>query len=206
MMGSENGYDEQPVHQVTISEPFYMGKYQVTQAQWRAVMGNNPSRFEGCDQCPVEQVSWNDAQEFISRLNSRVDDEFRYGLPTEAQWEYACRAGTTGDYAGNLDEMAWYSGNSGSKTYPVGQKKPNAWGLYDMHGNIWEWCQDWYDSGYYAKSPGVDPRGPEGGSDRVHRGGGWGDDGRGCRSALRGNYSPGNRFDYLGFRFTRTPL
>ncbi len=168
MMGDK---DDGPIHRVKISQGFEIGKYEVTQALWEAVMGNNPSRFKGSD-LPVETVSWEDAQQFISQLNSQ-DKRYQYRLPTEAEWEYACRAGTTGDYAGNLYEMAWYENNSGNQTHPVGQKKPNAWGLYDMHGNVWEWCADWYDSDYYRNSPTTDPQGPSTGSSRVHRGGVW---------------------------------
>jgi formylglycine-generating enzyme required for sulfatase activity len=151
MMGSENGdKDERPVHRVTISQAFYIGRYEVTQAQWQAAMGDNPSHFKDCGgNCPVERVSWKDAQNFINKLNES-NDGFRYRLPTEAEWEYACRAGTTGDYAGTLSEMAWYGKNSGSKTHAVGGKQPNAWGLADMHGNVWEWCQDWYHKTYYG--------------------------------------------------------
>jgi formylglycine-generating enzyme required for sulfatase activity len=150
MMGSLNGFPvefEKPVHQVTIREGFYMGKYEVTQAQWRRVMGNNPSKHKGCDQCPVEYVSWYDAQEFIKKLNAQ-NDGYTYKLPSEAEWEYACRAGTTGDYAGDLDSMAWYGQNSGNQTHPVGQKQPNAFGLYDMYGNVWEWCEDVFHDSY----------------------------------------------------------
>jgi len=150
-MGSTNGNgDEKPVHKVTISQGFFMGRTEVTQTQWQAVMGNNPSGFKDCGNCPVENVSWDDAQSFIAKLNAQ-NDGFKYRLPSEAEWEYAARSGTTGDYAGNLDSMAWYSANSGSKTHPVGTKQANAWGLYDMHGNVWEWCQDWYSDSYYGK-------------------------------------------------------
>jgi formylglycine-generating enzyme required for sulfatase activity len=203
MMGSTNGEsDEQPVHRVRISRDFEMGKHEVTQAQWEAVMGNNPSNFKGPD-LPVETVSWDDVQEFINKLN-QSDNKYQYRLPAEAEWEYAARAGSTGDYAGDLDAMAWYYDNSDSKTHPVGQKQANAWGLYDMHGNVWEWVQDWYDSDYYAQSPGADPRGPSSGSFRVLRGGGWGDDARYCRSAFRGSFSPDSRFVFLGLRLVRT--
>jgi formylglycine-generating enzyme required for sulfatase activity len=147
MMGSNKSDAEKPVHEVTFQEGFYMGKYEVTQAQYRAVTGTNPSANKGCDECPVEVVGWNDVQGFIRRLNG-MRGRFTYKLPSEAEWEYACRAGTTGDYAGNLDAMAWYGKNSGNKTHPVGQKQPNALGLYDMQGNVWEWCQDWYHDGY----------------------------------------------------------
>jgi formylglycine-generating enzyme required for sulfatase activity len=195
--------DAKSVHDVTISKPFEMGKYEVTQAQWQAVMGNNPSYFKNCDQCPVEQVSWGDAQKFINKLNAK-NDGYEYRLPTEAEWEYACRAGTTGDYAGNLDSMAWYDSNSGSKTHPVGQKQPNAFGLYDMHGNVWEWCQDWYDENYYKNSPSTDPKGASSGSNRVLRGGGWYDFARYCRAAFRNGVTPVLRSDLLGFRLIRT--
>ena len=199
LMGSEKGFDdEKPVHEVTISQPFYLGKYEVTQAQWEAVMGSNPSGFKGAT-LPVEQVSWEDCQEFIEKLNSKGIGTFR--LPTEAEWEYACRAGTTGDHAGNLDEMAWYCENSGSKTHPVGTKKANPWGLYDMHGNVWEWCQDWY--GTYPTGAVRDPTGAAGGSYRVSRGGGWGSIAGGCRSASRGGGSPSGRGNLLGFRLVR---
>jgi formylglycine-generating enzyme required for sulfatase activity len=166
-------------------------------------MGNNPSYFKGCDSCPVEQVSWDDVQEFINKLNAK-NDGFNYRLPTEAEWEYACRAGTTGDYAGNLDSMAWYGSNSGSKTHLVGQKQPNAFGLYDMHGNVWEWCQDWYDANYYKNSPSTDPKNTSTGSGRVLRGGGWDDDARDCRAADRYGGTPGDRGNDLGFRLIRT--
>jgi len=143
-----NAYDhEKPAHQVTISEPFYMGKYEVTQAQWKAVMGENPSRFKGDDH-PVENVSWEDVQQFIQKLNAKEGKE-ACRLPTEAEWEYAARAGTTtiysfGNNASQLGNYAWYDENSGNTTHPVGDKPPNPWGLYDMHGNVWEWVQDWY--------------------------------------------------------------
>ncbi|MBP5320757.1 MAG: formylglycine-generating enzyme family protein, partial [Kiritimatiellae bacterium] len=154
----------------------------------------NPSRYKG-DNLPVEQVSWEDCQEFIAKGNKELGLEFR--LPTEAEWEYACRAGTTGAYGGTggLDEMGWYSNNSGSKTHSVGQKKPNAWGLYDMHGNVWEWCADWYDD--YPPGSVTDPTGPAFGGNRVLRGGGWCNLALHCRSAYRLRDLPGGRY---GFR------
>lgn len=149
MMGSNNvSKDEEPVHRVAISQPFYMGKYEVTQGQWQMV-GNNPSYFKNCDNCPVEQVSWDDTQQFLARLN-KGNDGFHYRLPSEAEWEYAARARATGDDRNDVFEMAWFYGNSGGKTHPVGQMKPNAWGLYDMHGNVKEWCQDWYHDNYHG--------------------------------------------------------
>jgi len=204
MMGSANGNaDEKPVHRIRLSHPFEMGKYEVTQAQWEAVMGNNPSEFKGAN-LPVENVSWDDAQEFIQRLNAR-NDGYIYRLPTEAEWEYACRAGSSGNYAGKLAAMAWYDDDSDNTTHPVGTKKPNAWGLCDMYGNVFEWCQDWYDSNYYAQSPTVDPQGPQSGSFRVKRGGSWVFPASFSRSAARDLYSPVYHFNFLGFRLVRTP-
>jgi len=211
-MGSTSGEsDEKPVHEVTISKPFWLAKTEVTQAQWQQVMGSNPSNF-GDDTLPVERVSWNDAMEFCRKLTEieqqagRLPERYEYTLPTEAQWEYACRAGTTGDYAtstgsgqaGNLDAMAWYRENSGSKTHPVGTKQANAWGLYDMHGNVWEWCLDWYWN--YASGNAVDPQGASSGSRRVIRGGVWNFDASYCRSAYRGSGAPSSTFNILGFR------
>jgi formylglycine-generating enzyme required for sulfatase activity len=200
-MGSTKGEaDEKPAHQVTINYSFYMGKYEVTQAQWQSVMGSNPSNFTDCANCPVERVSWNDAQEFIRKLN-QMNDGYIYRLPTEAEWEYACRAGTTGDYAGNLSEMAWYSDNSGSKTHAVGGRQPNAWGLFDMHGNVWEWCQDWYHETYYG-APTDGSAWLSGGEQkyRVLRGGSWGADASILRSADRFYNTPAFRSNYYGFR------
>ncbi|MBQ9344322.1 MAG: formylglycine-generating enzyme family protein [Kiritimatiellae bacterium] len=195
MMGSNDGdSDERPVHEVTLTKGFWMAKSEVTQAQWKSVMGNNPSVFEG-DDLPVENVSWDDCQEFCEKTGLQ--------LPTEAQWEYACRAGSTGEYAGtgNLDDMGWYDGNSGNRTHPVGQKQPNAWGLYDMHGNVWEWCADWY--GDYPDGSVTDPKGASSGSGRVYRGGCWGHFADYCRSAYRGDGHPSVRDRSLGFRPAR---
>jgi formylglycine-generating enzyme required for sulfatase activity len=150
--------DEKPSHKVTLTKSFEMAKYEVTQAQYQAVMGDNPSTIKG-ENRPVETVSRTDAQDFLDKLNAR-NDGYRYRLPTEAEWEYAARAGSTGPYAGALDEIAWYAGNSGDETHPVGQKKPNQWGLYDMEGNVREWVSDWYSRTYYSSSPAADPSGP----------------------------------------------
>ena len=193
---------EQPLTQVRISRGFWMGKYEVTQAQWEAVMGSNPSHFTNCGgDCPVEGVSWEDVQEFIGKLNARSGGR-PYRLPTEAEWEYAARAGTTEDRYGDLDEIAWYRINSGRTTHPVGEKAANAWGLHDMLGNVWEWVQDWYGS--YPGGSVTDPTGPGSGSGRVLRGGSWYINARYCRSASRNRISPGYRDNFLGFRLLRT--
>jgi formylglycine-generating enzyme required for sulfatase activity len=191
-----------PQHRVTISQPFYLGIHPVTQAQWQAVMGNNPSRFEDKPDHPVEHVSWDEVQRFLQRLNERRDGH-TYALPSEAQWEYACRAGSSGAYCfgddeAQLGDYAWYGDNSDSTTHPVGQKQPNAWGLYDMHGNVWEWVQDWY--GKYTADSVTDPSGPDAGAVRVFRGGCWSGAAQCARSALRFWLPPGCRGDYLGFR------
>jgi formylglycine-generating enzyme required for sulfatase activity len=193
--------DEKPAHRVRITKPFDLGKYEVTQQQWEAVMGANPSPFKG-EQLPVEQVSWNDVQEFLRKLNARGDGN-RYRLPTEAEWEYAARAGTAGSYAGNLDQMGWYDRNSGSQTHIVGQKQPNAWGLYDMHGNVWELVQDWYDDRYYGGSRTEDPQGPASGQFRVLRGGSWNIGARNARVSGRYGLEPDYWSDYIGFRCVR---
>ncbi|MBW6511260.1 MAG: formylglycine-generating enzyme family protein [Desulfuromonadaceae bacterium] len=200
-MGSNKGdSDEKPVHEVCVDD-FYMGKYEVTQGQWQKVTGSNPAHVKKGNNYPVEKVSWNDVQGYLRQLNQRSGKTFR--LPTEAEWEYAARSGGKSEkYSGSndVDAVAWYNGNSGNQTHPVGQKQPNGLGLYDMSGNVWEWCQDWYDSGYYTKSPRQNPQGPSGGSFRVERGGGWNNGPRGVRSAYRIRSSPGNRSNYLGFR------
>ena len=191
-----------------ISRPFYLGKYPVTQAQWEAVMGSNPSKFKGRDN-PVEHVSWNDAQTFIKRLNAN-EGHSRYRLPTEAEWEYAARAGTTsayffGDDKNEFLSYGWTSVNFEYQLIPVGTRLPNAWGLYDVYGNVWEWVQDWYGENYYANSPGTDPKGPSSGAFRVFRGGSFNDSAEGCRSAGRYNYSPGYRNVFIGFRLALSP-
>ncbi len=187
---------ERPPHEVTIGRPFYMATTEVTQAQWMAVIGSNPSRFQGNDR-PVERVSWNDAKEFIRRLNAR-EGGTRYRLPTEAEWEYACRAGTTGDRHGDLASVAWYAPTSRGMTSPVAQKQPNAWGLFDMLGNVYEWCEDW--KGAYPSGRVTDPRGPTTGSFRVARGGSWLVHANRARPDFRDFFAPDERRDDLGFR------
>ncbi len=195
--------DDETQHEVTLTKRFWIGKYPVTQAQWKAVMKNNPSRFkgtfllEGNPRHPVEQVRWHDAAEFCRSISSA---QWTYRLPTEAEWEYACRAGTTGQFNafGATADLAWISKNSDKKTHPVGQKKPNAWGLYDMHGNVWEWCQDW--RGEYPPGPTTDPNGSPSGTHRVNRGGSFRNSPTGCRSAYRGGAPALLRDSNLGFR------
>ncbi|MBM4048141.1 MAG: formylglycine-generating enzyme family protein, partial [Planctomycetes bacterium] len=206
MMGSEEGDDqEKPVHKVTITKPFYMGRYEVTQDQWQAVMGTNPSSSKGPKK-PVEKITWDECQAYVRKLNEKVPGG-QFGLPTEAQWEYACRAGSTTEYCygqdtGGLVEYAWYSGNSSQSAHPVGEKKPNAWGLYDMHGNVWEWCQDWYAG--YASGAQANPNGPNSGSSRVFRGGAFFGHAGLCRSAKRAGDSPGHRDFEVGVRLVRS--
>ncbi|MCL2590255.1 MAG: formylglycine-generating enzyme family protein [Betaproteobacteria bacterium] len=214
--------DERPQHPVKISEAFYLGKFEVTQAQWTKIMGNNPSRFRG-ESRPVENVSWDDTQEFIRRLNA-LEGTTKYRLPTEAEWEYAARTGVATKFpfeAGRAGDHVWYWNNADGQTHPVGEKQPNPWGLHDMHGNVWEWVQDWYGEGYYLASltttPGAqvvkpkdllsgpkivisDPKGPVEGTGRVLRGGSWGNDLRYLRSALRNAYAPDYRSANVGFR------
>ena len=207
MMGatSEQGTDasdgEKPVHQVTLSS-FSIGRYEVTQEEWQAVMDSNPSEFKGSKR-PVESVSWDDCQEFIRKLNAVTGKHYR--LPTEAEWEYAARGGNRSRgyiYAGSngLNSIAWYGGNSGHETHEVGGKQPNELGLYDMSGNVWEWCQDWYSS--YSSSSQTNPTGPSSGARRVRRGGIWitAASASFCRVSFRYWYAPGLRDNYLGFR------
>ncbi len=217
-------------HEVTLTQGFWLGKYEVTQRQWRAVMGANPSHFPEKDvirwklwkweipvwrkdflvnrwSLPVEQMSRDDCQEFCQRAGSG------FRLPTEAEWESACRAGSVKAYAGTgrLEDMGWYDDNSGYSSHPVGRKQPNAWGLHDMHGNVWEWCQDRYDT--YPAGAVTDPAGPVTGANRVIRGGCWRDNASGCRAAIRYSYEPGFRYsyepgfryDFLGFRAAFAP-
>ena len=193
--------DEGPVTRVRISRGFWLGKYEVTQTEWTAVMGSNPSGFAGCPLCPVERVSWKDVQEFIHRVNANETGNL-YRLPTEAEWEYAARAGTTGDqYLETLDTIAWHRSNSALRTRPVGQTEPNAFGLNDVLGNVWEWVQDWKAD--YSGGAVTDPRGPEVGSQRVYRGCSWISDAESCRVSVRYADSPEYRFNHLGFRLLR---
>ena len=197
--GSDAYGDEKPVHSVTLSS-YYIGKTEVTQSLWQAVMGSNPSNYKGSD-LPVECVSWNDCQEFIQKLNRLTGRNFR--LPTEAEWEFACRGGNNSrgyKYSGSndIDNVAWYWDNSGEKTHPVGTKAPNELGIYDMSGNVWEWCADWY--GDYSSGAQTNPTGPYGGSLRVGRGGCWFNDVRYCRSSIRVRNFPAYRYYYLGLR------
>ena len=197
--------DEKPTHSVTLSS-YYICKYEVTQALWRAVMGNNPSYFKG-DNLPVECVSWNDCQTFINRLNSYTGRNFR--LPTEAEWEFAARGGNYSrhyKYSGSnyIGDVAWYDDNSGNRTHPVGTKQANELGLYDMSGNVWEWCSDWYGS--YSSYSQSDPTGPNSGSNRVRRGGSWYGNAGICRSSYRYFITPGASYDILGLRLVLSQL
>jgi len=200
IMGSNNGNpDEMPPHQVNLLNGFYMQTTEVTQAQWMAVMEINPSEFKG-NNLPVDNVSWHDVQQFIQKLNQKGIGNFR--LPTEAEWEYSCRAGTTGDFAGDPNLMGWYK-DSGYKTHPVGTKLPNAWGIYDMHGNVAEWCQDSYSKDYFESASSGDSKKTNSNSDRVTRGGSWRDYTGICRSSYRFRVPPEFRLSYNGFRLVR---
>ncbi|MBR5085870.1 MAG: formylglycine-generating enzyme family protein [Muribaculaceae bacterium] len=194
--GNDADSDEKPTHSVTLST-YSIGLTEVTQELWEAVMGSNPSSFKGAKR-PVEQVTWNYCQEFIHKLNEMTGENFR--LPTEAEWEYAARGGNKSQgykYSGSneIGDVAWYDGNSSRQTHDVATKQSNELGLYDMSGNVWEWCQDWYGENYYGSSPSSNPTGPASGSIRVDRGGSWGSGARGCRVSYRG----GNYADYRSY-------
>jgi formylglycine-generating enzyme required for sulfatase activity len=227
-MGTDDHGDNQDVpHVVKITYPFEMGKYEVTQAQWQAVMNENPSNNKG-ENLPVENVSWDEVQEFIEKVNALIDG-YKYRLPTEAEWEYAARAGGKGEYQQNLNDIAWTGDNSGlqqlnsmdiwnndkdnyrkrllangSQTHPVGQKKPNRWGLYDMQGNVWEWCADWYSADYYLASPEENPKGPDTGTQKINRGGSWYSQNDRCQLTNRSKDAPNTQLFNLGFRLVRT--
>lgn len=209
--------DESPQTTVTFTSPLWMAPYLVTQSEYQSLIGTNPSAFSGDLSRPVDQVNWLQASDYCSQLtqqelaSGRIPGGFQYRLPTEAEWEYACRAGTTtrfnyGDDPGylNLTNRAWYTDNSDETTHPVGQKPPNAWGLYDMHGNVWEWCQDWYDT--YPGGSVANPQGPAAGAGRVLRGGSWADGGPLCRSACRVADDPSAEFLVYGFRVILAPI
>ena len=220
-MGAEDGLaDARPVHRVRIGA-FEMGKFEVTQAQWKTVMmdahskagevrptplghtiGSDPSHFKD-PLLPVDSVSWDDIEVFLKRLNAR-DIKHTWRLPTEAEWEYASRAGTTGDDPAMLPATAWHKSNSSERTHPVGQKQANSWGLYDMDGNVSEWVADWYGHDYYAAAAAVDPTGPDEGSYKVYRGGCWFDSADSCSATLRRFDFPVSRFYNVGFRLVRT--
>ena len=212
---SEADSDEKPQHEVTVGD-FFMGSTEVTQKLWKAVMGSNPSKFEG-DDLPVEYVSWNDCQTFLVELNAMKGTSnsssysgWTFRLPTEAEWEYAARGGEKSKgykYSGSDDiaSVAWYMGNSDSKTHAVGTKKPNELGLYDMSGNVSEWCLDWYASDYYSKSPYLNPCNNVSASSRALRGGNWGSNGKFFRIAYRSSYSPANKSSNYGLRLVLAP-
>jgi len=215
----KGGDDEKPVYEVTVDK-FMMGQYEVTLGEFKQFVEQSSHEVKGGDFCnwqegrfaendeqPVQCINWNDAIAYTQWLSKQTGKQYR--LPTEAEWEYAARAGsdtlyTFGNDEKQLKDYAWYEGNSGNKTHPVGQKRPNQWNLYDMHGNVYEWVQDWYDENYYANSPENHPRGAEKGSSRVIRGGSWFSTAINLRSANRLNGHPSNRLNYLGFRLTRT--
>ncbi|MEO5362693.1 MAG: SUMF1/EgtB/PvdO family nonheme iron enzyme [Magnetococcus sp. DMHC-8] len=205
-MGDGSGADGQnagPVHEVRL-DGFWLGKYPVTQGEWKKVMGSNLSHFKRGDRYPVESVAWEDVQEFLQKLNERRHGTYR--LPTEAEWEYACRSGGQDEiYSGsnNADTVAWHQANSGERTHPVGQKAPNGLGLHDMSGNVWEWVADWYDATYYAHSPRCNPQGPAEGTHRIKRGGSWGSRPETLRATFRYDSSPDGWYDDLGFRLLR---
>ena len=194
---------EKPQHRVEITKPFYLGVCEVTQEEWQRVMENRPSSFQGSTR-PVESVSWEDAVAFCEVLSTT--EGVTYRLPTEAEWEYACRSATTTRYywGGDMDDdFAWHDENSGGETHPTAQKQPNAWGMHDMSGNVWEWCGDWFDENYYRQSPAQDPEGPAAGMSRVVRGGSWYNYPKNLRSSSRFGFRPDKGNYYIGFRVAR---
>lgn len=202
--GSDCYDGESPAHRVSLSS-FSIGKYPVTQKQWREVMGTNPSRFAGCDNCPVENVSWHDAQTFINRLNEKSGQKYR--LPTEAEWEYAARGGNMSRgyrFSGSntISSVAWYDSNSAKSTHAVGDKQPNELGIYDMSGNVWEWCEDWH--GAYSSNAQTNPKGPSSGTGRIARGGCWFNLARTCRVSNRYSSDPNAKERFLGFRVAQS--
>ena len=205
-MGDSTGngeVNEQPVHTVTLTHAFYLQKTPVTQAQWETVMGSNPSYFVDCPTCPVDEVSYTDVQQFITALNARAPGK-GYRMPTEAEWEYAARAGTSGDFGvpGDASVGGWISTNSTNESHPVAELQPNAWGLYDMQGNVWEWVSDWY--GPYRSGAVIDPTGPDSGEFRVLRGGSWRHSASYARSSFRWSTDPTYMSDYYGFRLAKS--
>jgi len=205
--GEQADENELPKHAVIFDKPFYMGVVTVTQSQWQALMGDNPSEFAGEDH-PVESVSHEDVVVFIKRLNAK-EGTGAYRLPSEAEWEYGARAGSNSTYCfgpetGKLGQYAWFTNNSRGTTHPVGQLEPNGWGLCDMHGNVHEWCVDWYMRDYYAASPSRHPTGPRKGVARVLRGGDWGSEAWYCRCAIRSLSSPQRRSPRVGFRIVKS--
>lgn len=223
LMGSPLGelgrFEREEQHKVNLTQGFWMAKYELTQEQYEALMGSNPANFKGPKR-PMEQVSWDGAMAYCAKLSSHCSSSlpsgYKIALPTEAQWEYACRAGTTSalnsgsaltskdGFCGNLDQVAWYGENSGSQTHEVGQKQANAWGLLDMHGNVWEWCLDWWDE--RCSGEATDPVGPSAGVGRSVRGGSWINYPGNCRSAVRFFFMPDFRYAYLGFRPVCSPV
>ncbi|MEI6575778.1 MAG: SUMF1/EgtB/PvdO family nonheme iron enzyme [Bacteroidota bacterium] len=200
--------DESPIHKVLLDD-YYIGKYEVSQQIWAKVMGNDPEAnyFSGCDSCPVEKVSWQNIMTFLKKLNAMTAMQFR--LPSEAEWEFAARGGCLSkgyQYSGSnsLSQIAWYESNSASRTHKVGSKRPNELDLYDMSGNVWEWCNDWYARDYYEHSPNENPPGPETGTERVMRGGSWYFDNSGLRVSDRDKGDPELRYGYVGFRLCRS--
>ena len=205
MMGGKESKFQKPIHEVCVGN-FFIGKYEVTQKQWKEITGNNPSKFQ-CDNCPVERISWNDIQDYIAKLNAKTGQTFR--LPTEAEWEYAARGGNQSSgykYSGsnNVDDVAWYSDNAGSRTHKVGTKKDNELGIFNMSGNVMELCADWWAEDYYRRSPKNSPTGPNTGSYRVYRGGSWSATIKGCRVWFRYRTEPDYKYSGIGFRLARS--